>query len=301
VTFMKPPKTTVLVVAGGGNVAKITSIQLLDKFPHKVNVRISARDPTKVADLKSMGAEIVKADYTDAESMKKAAEGVHVVWITCPNVDHREDIAIEAIKAIKTVKSVKHIVLLSVQGAEFESIAFAKQFRKVEKEIEASGLSWTFLRAAAFCENVFGSANTIKNGIYFQPLGDKGSYTPVSVLDLGKVGALACVNWNHHKNKGYTLTGPQVLTGSQQAEVVGLALGKTVKYIDPGNSEFGKSLRANGVQDWQVNGFIELYNVFKTLPSVVYPDLQTLLGPHDKPTTLYQVVFNGASAFSNSS
>jgi len=297
VIFMKSPKPTVLVVSATGNVGKQTALELLEKYKDKVHLRVSARDPSKLADLKAHGAEVVTADYADEESLKKAANGAEVVWITAPGVEKREDVTIQALQAIKTVSSVKHVVLLSVQGAEYEAIAFGKSFRKVEKEIEAyPNWSWTFLRAAAFQENVFGSASTIKVGMYFQPLGDKGSFPPVSVADLGKCGANCSVNWKDHKNKAYTLTGPQVLTGAQQAEVVGLAIGKPVKYIDPGNAEFEKSLLANGFPKWQAEGYLELYHVFKTLPSFVSPDLQTLLGK-DKPLTLYQTVFNGVAAF----
>jgi len=249
-----------------------------------------------VSDLKSLGAEVVMADYTDDESTKKAMEGVDVVWVTGPNTLDRDDLVIRVVKVAKSVKSVKHIVLLSVYGAEYEAILFGKQFRKVEKEIEASGISWTFLRATAFQENVFGSAGTIKNGMYYQPLGDKGSYAPVAISDLGKAAANVIRDWDMHKNKAYAITGPQVLTGAQQAEIVSMAIGKPVKYVDPGNDQFLTSAIAMGWPKWQAEGLLEMYNIFKTMPSTVSHDLHKLLG-QEKPQTLYQTVFSGAAVF----
>lgn len=82
----------------------------------------------------------------------------------------------------------RHIVLLSVAGAQYEGVLFAKEFRLTEKHLEASGLQWATLRAAAFQENVLGAVQYVKQGIYGQPLGEdqvKGRFAPVAVSDIG--------------------------------------------------------------------------------------------------------------------
>jgi len=284
-------------VGATGNTGSATVHALFDKYKDKVHVRVAARDVTKADALKKLGAQVVPGDYNDEESLKKALAGVEAVWFTGPVDEHRAELAIKLVHAAKHVPAVKHLVLLSVQGAEYEAIAFGKQFRKIEKEIEASGKSWTFLRAAAFQENVFGSAGSIKTGVYPQPLGPDGSYAPVSVVDLGKAGAHVLVNHAAHHNKAYTLTGPEVLTGQHQAEIVGKAIGKEVKYVDPPSQDFGKSLAGFGVPQWQVSGYLELYDLFKKKQAAeVSPHLQILLGA-EKPITYAQTVAKGAAAF----
>ena len=68
-------------------------------------------------------------------------------------------------------------------------MTFGKEFRFTEKHLEASGLNWVTLRAAAFQENALGAAAYIKQGVYAQALGDdheKARFAPVAVSDIGK-------------------------------------------------------------------------------------------------------------------
>jgi uncharacterized protein YbjT (DUF2867 family) len=97
---------------------------------------------------------------------------------------------INVVQAIDAAKAagVQLIVLLSVAGAQYEAITFGKEFRLNEKHLEASGVKWVTLRAAAFQENALGATQFIKQGIYGQPLGDdpvKARYAPVAISDVG--------------------------------------------------------------------------------------------------------------------
>jgi uncharacterized protein YbjT (DUF2867 family) len=69
---------------------------------------------------------------------------------------------------------VKRIVKLSVWDAPEEAFSFAKWHRPVERDIEKTGLLWTFLRPTGFMQNVVNHMGaTIKaQGAFYQPAGD---------------------------------------------------------------------------------------------------------------------------------
>lgn len=180
----------------------------------------------------------------------------------------------------------KLIVLLSVLGAQYEAVTFAKEFRSNEKHLEASGLKWVTLRAAAFQENVLGAAAFIKeHGVYGQPLGDdaeKARYAPVAVSDCGthspharpcahadaraagKIAAKLLVTPGNNVNTYVDLSGPESLSGPEQAEAVSRAIGKPVKYVALPDEQLIEAAKGWGWPEWQARGLAELYALFRS-------------------------------------
>ncbi len=74
-------KTVILVTGANGNTGKATAQHLLKRADrdHYV-VRVGARSEDKVADLVKYGAEFVKVDFSDKDSLKEALKGVTRVW-----------------------------------------------------------------------------------------------------------------------------------------------------------------------------------------------------------------------------
>ncbi|MFN8531011.1 MAG: NAD(P)-dependent oxidoreductase [Anaerolineae bacterium] len=72
----------VLITGATGFLGRALAKRLIDEG---VRVRIIARTPEKAADLSALGAEIIKGDLTDAESVRTACEGCEIVFHVAVN------------------------------------------------------------------------------------------------------------------------------------------------------------------------------------------------------------------------
>ncbi len=79
-------KTVILVTGANGNTGKAVAQHLLKRADrdHYI-IKVGARSEEKVADLVKLGAQYVKVDFSDSESLRVATQGIDRVWATAPN------------------------------------------------------------------------------------------------------------------------------------------------------------------------------------------------------------------------
>jgi len=260
--------TTVLVTGANGNTGSAVARALL-QHAQKFNLRVivGARRLDTLNDFVSKGAEARIVDFEDQAGAISAMRGVDAIWLTAPNPPKnaqpfdRTNLAKKGVDAAKAA-GVKFVLLGSVAGAEYEAITFGKEFRDLEKYLEASGVGFCHLRMAAFAENVLMSQGSFAQGVWYQPL-TNGSFCPISLTDIGDIAAYIFSKWQAHVGKAYTVTGPEALTGDAQAAAASKVLGKEIKHVNPGVDGFRQALSAF-MSPYQVEGMIEMYNVFES-------------------------------------
>lgn len=292
-------KQTILIIGAAGN----NGVATLEALARKqaagntdITVRVGVRSEAKAADLRAKFPNVETAilDLDKPETLAAAYVGVDKLFLILGNVEQREAHAKAAIDAAKASGSVKHVVFYSAVGAEYEAILFARQFRAGEKYLEASGLAWTHLRTIFFQENLVGWADGIKQGSFYFGIGE-GRFAPLNVGDIGEIAANILTTAGH-ENKAYNITGPELLSGNDFAQIFSKVTGKAVQYISPDNATTLSSLTGSGWPEWQAKGLVELFNLFgDNLAAVVSPDGEKLLG---RPlTTLEQYVSANKAAF----
>ena len=292
-------KQTILIIGAAGNNGVATLAALARKQAAgstDVTVRVGVRSEAKAAALREQFPNVETAilDLDKPETLAAAYVGVDKLFLIIGNVEQREAHAKAAIDAAKASGSVKHVVFYSVVGAEYEAILFARQFRAGEKYLEASGLAWTHLRTIFFQENLQGWADGIKQGSFYFGIGE-GRFAPLNVGDIGEIAA-NILTTDGHENKAYNITGPELLSGNDFADIFSKATGKAVQYVSPDNATTLASLTGSGWPEWQAKGLVELFNLFgDNLAAVVSPDGEKLLG---RPLTrLEQYVATNKAAF----
>ncbi len=268
-------KETILIIGASGNngTAAIDALQAKD-----VNVRAAVRSDIKGEQLKGQfsGIETVVIDLDQPATLSAAFEGVDKLYIIPGNVEHRATHAKHAIDAAVDA-GVKQVVLLSVVGAEYEAVLFAKQFREAEKYLEASGLNWTHLRTIWFQENFIGWAEGVKARAFYMGIRE-GKFAPLSIADIGKIAA-NILTTKGHDNKAYNITGPELLSGEDIANIFSEVTGKAVAYVSPSPEDSLNALLNDGWPEWQAKGVVELFEVFASnQAAVVSPDGEQLLG-----------------------
>lgn len=272
-------KPTLLIIGAAGNNGVATIDALVRKYPGQYVIRAGVRSEAKAAALRQRfpGIETVILDLDRPATLKPAFDGVSKLFLIVGNVPNREEHARHAIDAAVAAGSVEHVLFYSVVGAEYEAILFARQFRAGEKYLEASGLKWTHLRTIFFQDNFLGWADGIKQGAFYFGIRN-GRFAPLAVSDIGEIAANVLCTAGH-EGKAYNITGPELLSGQDFADVFSQVTGKPVGYVSPDEAATLESLLDSGWPEWQAKGLVELFNLFAdNLAAVVSPDGEELLG-----------------------
>jgi uncharacterized protein YbjT (DUF2867 family) len=196
-------------------------------------------------------------------------------------------------------------VKLSVLDADAEpGIMIGRWHKQEEKNIEESGIPYTFLRSGAFMQNFinfFGQTIKNQNAIY-HPAGD-GKVGFVDVRDIAAVATkilLAKNNGNksnqEHEYKKYGITGNEALSYSQAAEILSNSLGRRISYVNITEEDARKAMKKMGMEDWLIDALMELYSVIRFgYSSKTTPAVEQITGR--RPISLEQFVRDYANFF----
>jgi uncharacterized protein YbjT (DUF2867 family) len=213
-------------------------------------------------------------DFQKPETYNGALEGVKSIFLVRPPAISNVKKEIRPFLETAKEKGVEHIVFLSVIGADKNS--FIPHF-KIEKVILELGFAYTFLRAGFFMQNFSKTHRQEikeKNEIIIP-----GGATPLSfidVVDLGKVGA-ECLTSQKHHNQIYPLTGPELLSFNDVAEIFSRELGTKITYINPSIVSFYLYRRYLGDKFMQILVMIMLYSITRfSPPQEVTPYVQDI-------------------------
>lgn len=237
----------ILVVGSTGLVgSEVCRLLAAKGMPFRALVRESS-DPAKVDRLKGYGAQLVKGDLCDQDSLKAVCQGVSAVICTVssmpfsylPGVNDIQSVdcdgVIHLIEAAKAV-GVKHFIHTSFSGNLNREFPLRNAKRTVEQHLKESGLVYTILRPSMFMEVWlspavgFDAANA-KATVY--GTGDQ----PLAWITLKDVAQFAVESLENPaaRNRVLELGGPESLSPHQVIRIFEAATGKTfeVAHVPP--------------------------------------------------------------------
>jgi uncharacterized protein YbjT (DUF2867 family) len=215
---------TILVIGATGNVGQQVVSQLLATG---AAVRAFVRDPAAAL---PDGAEAVRGNLSEPETLEAALEGVGSVFLVWPFFSAEGAPAV--VDAI--ARHARRVVYLSSEGvrddAEEQTDPINGFHADLERLIELSGLEWTFLRSAGLAANALGWAEEIRPGgdVVREPHG-AAARSPIHERDVAAV-AVRALTKDGHGGQKYVLTGPEVLTKAEQVRVIGEAIGRPLRF-----------------------------------------------------------------------
>lgn len=124
-------------------------------------VRALTRHPARLDAMRALGAEVVRGDLLDRESLERACVGVTQVFTTAnsflgsgASAPERVDVpGTRNLIAAAERAGVRHFVFTSALGLErFASVDYFRAKLASERHLRASRVPWTILRPAAFME-----------------------------------------------------------------------------------------------------------------------------------------------------
>jgi uncharacterized protein YbjT (DUF2867 family) len=189
--------------------------------------------------------------------MDELVKGAEKLFLLVPPVAGI-DLEDEALAAAKRA-GVKHVVKLSTIGAAGDTPrGLGKLHREKEKDLEASGLSWTMLRPGFFMSNALAWVPQIREtGKARNPYGEGVMY-PIAPDDIAAVAAIVLTT-SGHEGKAYPLTGETGFTAPQEIEILSRALGMHARVIDVPPDEAVADARARGATEEVADGLRDLY------------------------------------------
>lgn len=217
---MKP----ILVIGATGNVGRHVIANLVDA---KVPVRALSRNPGSAA-LPSE-VELVSGDLTVPDSLNPSLAGVDTVFLVWTASATAFAPALERFR-----EKVRRVVFLSAPHKTPHPFfqqpnPMATMHAEIERQIEGSGLEWTYLRPGMFASNVvpWWAGMICAGDVVHWPYAEAAT-APIDERDIGAVAARVLCEESHDRGD-YVLTGTESLTQSEQVKIIGEVLGRPLR------------------------------------------------------------------------
>ena len=219
-----------LITGATGNVGQALIEALLQKNTD-LEILAGLRHLSSASPWKTELVEPITFDFMQPELCRRALTGVDVLFLLRPPQIADVKAVFEPLIEAAVAQGVGHIVFLSVQGAEQNSVI---PHHKIEKLIKQSGLSYTFLRPAYFMQNFTTTLrrDLLEKDLIYLPAG-RAKFTLIDVDDIGRVGAEVMVNPAAHENQAYDLTTPEPLSFGEMAQQLTEVLDRKISYRSP--------------------------------------------------------------------
>jgi uncharacterized protein YbjT (DUF2867 family) len=211
----------ILVTGATGTIGSHV-VQLLTE--RGVPFRTMSRNPTATL------PNAVRADFTNPTSLAKATAGVDKIFLVTapptPSTTHDEALLTAARDATKIVK------LSAIgSGEQFEGTVVGAWHQAAEQAIEDSGLAWTMLRPPSFASNFLQYRPLINANEPLPNMLGPAQQAVVDPRDVSEVAVEALLD-DAHNGQRYDLTGPELLTFTDQAAILERALSRPIKVVD---------------------------------------------------------------------
>ncbi len=269
----------VLVTGAPGNVGTPLVRELLRLG---AAVRVAAWDVAAAGSEFGDAVEIVPFDFADPATFA-AFQGVERMFLLRPPaIADVDGVIVPALRAA-AAHGVRHVVFLSIQGAERNRLV---PHRKIEDRLRASGMAWTFVRAAYFMQNLSTThaAEIRELDEIWVPAGRNSRTAHVDARDVAAVAAHALVE-EGHEGMAYTPTGSAALTYDEIAAILTAELGRPIRYADPGLLAFWHRLRRRGTPRAMVGVMLGIYTAARLgLAAGMTDDVERITG---RPPTAF--------------
>jgi uncharacterized protein YbjT (DUF2867 family) len=198
-------------------------------------VRAVTRDPRKdqAQDLRFVGADVIRGDFTDRESLRAATIGADAVFLLVPFSDPRPEYGTNAIDAAREA-GVKLLVWNptgTIQPVRTGNPGLDVRLDVLE-HLRASGVPHIVTQPTAYMENFlmpWHAAEVANDGVFAYPMPPEAIMQWVSHEDMA---AFAVAAFQHPElaNLVLQVSGPERLNGDEIAIRFSRALGRPIRF-----------------------------------------------------------------------
>lgn len=267
----------IAITGATGQLGELIIQALLTHVPAD-NIVALVRKETKALELKQQNIELRHFDYDSPETLVPALIGIDKLLLISANEIGRRTTQHQAvIEAAKNAK-VPYIAYTSLLRANTSPLGLAQEHRETEALIQASGLTYTFLRNNWYSENyIAGAIQNAASGQLFSASKD-GKISSASRVDYAEAAAIVLAS-THHDNKTYELAGSENFTKADLAKFIEQASEKKVSHIELSASDLTQGLQQAGLPKTLISVIVDAD--IQTAQGAMYSeskDLEQLLG-----------------------
>ncbi len=179
----KVTKPTILVAGVTGRQGRALATRLLELG---YSVKGTTRNPEsdKAKDMMELGVNVVRADFSDPDSLRQVTTDVYGLFFYTPN-DPLEVIMGKNVADAAKTAGVKHIIYTTYLSADPENGYPGEQAKRtIENYVRNSGIGYTFLRPVSFMENFDGRKTAFANNGISAPQAPDHIGQYISVRDI---------------------------------------------------------------------------------------------------------------------
>jgi uncharacterized protein YbjT (DUF2867 family) len=203
---------TVLVTGAAGGQQGKTGRRVTELLRERdVPVRAMVRTLDERAEyLRSLGAEVVEADFLDFASVQKAVQGVSAVYFAYPVQSGLLEATVNMAVAARNAGVERLVDMVMLVSAPDAPTPRMRENYLSERVFEWAGIGAAHVRATVFFENIHALATA--SGTFAMPLGDDSTVMPlVAAEDVARVAAGVLTAEDVPVGSSYPVVG-QVLT-----------------------------------------------------------------------------------------
>ncbi|HTW76080.1 MAG TPA: SDR family oxidoreductase [Steroidobacteraceae bacterium] len=264
-TTRAPLTVTVVYGAGSSSIGpstrcrgRLVGTQLLQQLHQDgVAVRAMTRSREKAARLAPL-AEAVLGDLDDVNTLLPIMRGIERLFLITGKTQQDRNAL-----AAATQTGVRHVVKISTQEAGWNPVEGHGHWHKEREEIiRASGLSWTFLRPSTYMSFALSWASTIRREGTVCCAGGHGKLGPVDPWDVAAVAKAALIGPGH-ENMAYELTGPELLSFDDMADILAEVLGRAIRRVNLTGPQQAEIFSRMGLPKYTVDGLVETFSLVR--------------------------------------
>ncbi len=242
--------TTTLIVGASGTVGSELARQLA-AAGHTVR-RATSRAPT--------APDQVQLDLVTHQGLAHAFEGVDRAFLLAPPGHTNQHELLGPLVEQARAQRLDKLVLMTAMGADADPTA---PLRRVELQLEASGLPFNVIRPNWFMQNfhTFWLAGIREQGTIFLPTGTaKGSF--IDARDIAAVAA-TLLGGHAHDGTAFDLTGARALDHDEAAAILSRAAGRAIRYQDIPPEAMLAGLKGAGLPPAYAEFLVTILGYFK--------------------------------------
>ena len=245
----------ILITGATGKTGSATAKSLGEKGE---TFRALIRNEEKKEGLESLGGEVVIGSIENTEVVNQSMQGVKTVLVLLPNSESQLALEKQLVDSAKQAGVERIVKMSSIEATPDATSPIPKLHLESEEYIKQSGLAWTMIKPNFYMQNLLASAGTIKEqGKIFLPMGD-GKTGMIDTTDVGKVLAKV-LSEDGHESMNHEITGPEILSFYEVAEIFSQVLGKQVDYVDVPMDAYKQTLGQFLTNQWHLDAVIDLF------------------------------------------
>ena len=245
----------ILITGATGKTGSATAKSLGEKGE---TFRALIRNEEKKEGLESLGGEVVIGSIENTEGVNQSMQGVKTVLVLLPNSESQLALEKQLVDSAKQAGVERIVKMSSIEATPDATSPIPKLHLESEEYIKQSGLAWTMIKPNFYMQNLLASAGTIKEqGKIFLPMGD-GKTGMIDTTDVGKVLAKV-LSEDGHESMNHEITGPEILSFYEVAEIFSQVLGKQVDYVDVPMDAYKETLGQFLTNQWHLDAVIDLF------------------------------------------